>query len=109
MDHSDYFAGYENDKPIVSLEDWSVIPIFSTSPFLAPEVWKHSLYGKCFNHPLMDDGDYVHTTIPIDVCGLAVETKNTIYVLGKMNLKYAEWCDKNGFIIDPENPFGESL
>lgn len=107
MDHSDYFSGYE--KPIVLLEDWSVTPISKISPYLAPEAIMNCLHGKCYNHPLMDDGDYIHTTIPITCNGLEVETLNTIYVLGKVNESYAEWCAKHDIKFDPLNPFGESL
>ena len=108
MDHSDYFSGYDNDKPIVLLEDWSVIPVhspFGQGPFQAPETKKMALYGKVYNHPKFEDGEYAQTTTPLASAGLEVETINSIYVLGKMNKNYAMWCDNKGFSIDPSNPF----
>lgn len=106
MDHSDYFSGYE--KPIVLLEDWSVVPANGWSPYQAPEAIEYSLWGKVTKHPIIEDGEYIHTTPAVTVNGLEVETNNTIYVLGKMNADYAIWCVENGIDIDPSNPFGGS-
>lgn len=108
MDHSDYFAGYDTDKPVVLLEDWSVVYKHFGTPYSAPETREAILYGKVDNHPFQDDGEYVYTTAPIASVGLEVETRNTIYVLGRANENYVEWCAKNDIKCDPMNPFGES-
>ena len=91
-------------KPIVWLDDWSLIPPANVSPYMAPELVKPVLYGRVTNHPLHEDGTYVTTSRVLASNGCEVETNNTIYNLGLMSSGYKEWCSSNGVDVDPKNP-----
>lgn len=108
MDHSDYFSGYDT-KPTVYLDDWCVVPShspFGIGPFRAPELTQPSLHGKVTNHPDIEDGARVKTTVIIAARGMEIETENTVYQLGNIQENYAKWCSNKGIEFDPLNPFG---
>tara|TARA_Y100001951_G_C11090983_1_gene156695 strand:+ start:172 stop:510 length:339 start_codon:yes stop_codon:yes gene_type:complete len=106
MDHSDYFAGYGDNgyKPIVYLDDWSMVPDRAGNPYMAPEMIRPLLHGKVSGHPLHEDGTYVTTSRILASAGREVETNNTVYRLGLMASGYKEWCSSNGVDVDPEHP-----
>ena len=108
MDHSDYFAGYDDivgrGKPTVWLDDWSMIPDRSPDPYQAPELTRPLLHGKVSGHPLHEDGSYVTTSRILASAGREVETNNTVYKLGLMAEGYKEWCSSNGIDVDPKQP-----
>ena len=105
MDNCDYFAGYDQEKPEVWLDDWSMVPNGEPNPYQAPELRRATLHGKVSGHPFHEDGSYVTTSTPLASNGRQVETHNTIYELGRMSSGYGEWCFHNGIEVDPKLPF----
>ena len=111
MDNQDYFGGYaqdpnyDDDKPIVHLDDWSIVPGAELNPYQAPEMATVKLHGRVTGHPFHDDGTYVTTSTPQASYGELIETHNTIYELGRMSSGYGEWCFHNGIEVDPKLPF----
>lgn len=85
-----------DEKPIVKIENWSVSYSKSANPYYPPEVVPKALCGKVYGHPKKEDGSYVRTTGVVDGEKNRVETYNTIYILGKVDPNYVEWCKQKG-------------
>lgn len=62
-------AENKSNRPVVRLENWS----FDING---------KLCGDCYNHPRFEDGTRVVTSSILNIVG-DVETRNTIYKLGK--------------------------
>ena len=90
-------------KPKAKLQNWSIIaaPI---SPYTAPEMVPTILAGEIYGHPNFPDGRKVITSQAVASKGVIVETENTIYTLGEVDVTYGLWCEEQGHIIDPKNP-----
>jgi len=95
-----------NSKPVVKLENWSMVPSADVNPYMAPEhpARQPVLYGRVTGHPLHEDGTYVTTSRVLASSGNEVETYNTIYNLGKISEGYQDWCSSRGIEVDPKNP-----
>jgi hypothetical protein len=66
------------EKPRVRIENWKIVEW----------VWVDGvevLVGRCYDHPLIQDGELIRTSevVKKDFDNNIVETKNTIYLLGK--------------------------
>ena len=88
------------------MENWSIVAGSSEeqSPYLAPELIRPHLHGEVYGHPNFKEGERIMTA-PITICeGLVAETPNTLYYLGLISYDFAKWCEKQGIILDPENP-----
>lgn len=79
----------------VSIENWSMFT--DDTPFLAPELRKMYLQGNVYNHENFEDGQFVYTSSiqDIDLENGRVNTRNTIYQLGKIDEEYLEFCEGN--------------
>jgi hypothetical protein len=88
----------------VRLEDWSVVVPPGTSPFTAPESVSRCLHGKVYGHPRFEDGHEVTTSDIVSSEGRTVSTRSRVYELGEVDKQFLEYCAKNGFKFDPENP-----
>ena len=93
-------------KPKVGLDDWSMVPSADVNPYMAPEhpARQPVLYGCVTGHPLHEDGTYVTTSRILASAGHEVETYNTVYNLGSMDVGYKKWCSSQGIEVDPEQP-----
>ena len=105
-----YWEDYISEKkPKVGLNDWSMIAApYSEAqhPYMAPEhpARQPVLYGCVTGHPLHEDGTYVTTSRLLASAGHEVETYNTVYNLGSMDVGYKKWCSSQGIEVDPEQP-----
>ena len=62
-------------KPIVRLDNWQ--------PVMSPKGEMH-MYGQAYGHPRFKDGEFVTTTPISNANDTMVETRNTLYKLGRM-------------------------
>ena len=81
-------------KKEVLIENWRIIA--ADSPYTAPEcLGSRKIVGEVFGHPKKEDGAEVITSRIITIGkfeeGSVIETRNTLYKLGKMSEEYAEW------------------
>jgi len=80
------------DKPIVRIENWSVVSrvVFAGYRSLEPG---QRLVGDVFGHKSLSDGFILTSVIlSIDPVTGLVETANTVYQLGKVNQDYGRWA-----------------
>lgn len=68
------------------LENWSLVG--RVEPYTPPELWKYSLRGEVYNHPLFEDGEVVYTSSVQRVSDGKVITRNTEYTLGDVDPAY---------------------
>jgi hypothetical protein len=84
-------------KPVVKIDDWAVVPNPNTGTFreLGPG---NLLVGRVFGHPRIQEGAFIFTSpvIGVDQARQVVETRNTAYVLGKVNHEYHHWREEHG-------------
>ena len=99
-----YWEGYTEIKPHVKLENWYITSDGIRSPYKAPELHQPVLHGNAYGHPKFDDGDIIFSTPIVSINGKYIETKNTIYELGKIDSGYLNWCTKNGITINNTDP-----
>jgi hypothetical protein len=79
-------------KPQVKLEDWAVVPAQQAGEY--QELRAGSLLvGRAFGHPKVKEGVFIFsspiTSFDTDT-GIA-ETKNTLYLLGRVSREYKTW------------------
>jgi hypothetical protein len=86
------------------LKEWYIVGV--AEPYLAPEACKPSLAGNVYNHPNFSDGSHITTSVIKTIDGRTITTiTGSVYILdGKPSDDYLQWCDKNGFIYDSNNP-----
>ena len=104
-----YWEGYEQvDKPVVTLNNWSVRGVLNINPYTAPEEIVNQmvtvLHGEVFGHPHHEDGKSVSTSEILASHGNMVETHNTVYELKEADVSYLLWCESKGLTFDPANP-----
>ncbi len=75
----------------VRIENWSIV---SPSSFIMPELQSRVLQGKVFGHPRFNDNSPVSTStiIEIDLEVGFIITRNTKYILGKIDNEYLNHC-----------------
>jgi hypothetical protein len=82
----------KTQKPQVKLESWAVVPERRTGEYqeLRPG---NALVGKAFGHPRIQEGTVVFTSpiLSFDTETKTVETRNTLYLLGKVSPEYKLW------------------
>ena len=74
---------------MVKLNNWSIVG--ENDPYKAPELRKKYLQGKVFGHLQVEDGKMVTTSSIQSFSGRKVRTRNTLYVLGKIDPNYRKW------------------
>jgi hypothetical protein len=82
------------DKPIVKIENWSVVGsvIFEGYQELEPG---QRLLGDVFTHRNLSSGlIYTSAILSVDHVNGLVETRNTIYRLGAVSGDYARWASR---------------
>ena len=99
-----YWDNYIHDKPYVKLENWYLTSDILYDICKAPEQRKYVLFGEAYGHPNFDDGEKVYSTHILAINGINIETKNTNYVLGDVDVTYSLWCEENNIQIDAKNP-----
>ena len=83
------------NKPIVTIENWAVVQrMIAVSALSYEELQpgKH-LMGKVVGHTNLADAECVYTSpiMRVDVNNGRVETRNTVYQLGKPSQDYKSW------------------
>jgi hypothetical protein len=88
--------GERKVKPTIEIEDWA-IGSRGGEPYKAPEARSKVLYGHVLDHPTHGDLPHARTSaiVNIDLANRRVETQNSIYLLGKINLDYLVWAIRN--------------
>jgi hypothetical protein len=78
-------------KPIVTIENWAVV---RTGSYLAYQELEpgNILVGRVFGHAKLSDAKSIFTSpiVSVDLDKRQVETKNTIYSLGKPSEDYRD-------------------
>lgn len=87
---------------MIKLEDW-YLGVDCEDPYMSPERHPKQLKGKVYGHPKHKDGKLIRTSNIKEVRGNVVVTQNNEYVLGKVNMDYKEWCEKEGHHVPTEN------
>ena len=80
-------------KPIVAIENWAVVQRAVALSYEELEPGRH-LMGKVFGgHRGLPDADSIYTSpiLHVDVAKGLVETRNTVYQLGKPSDGYKTW------------------
>ena len=77
------------NKPVVKLHNWATVN--NPDPYTAPELQKLKLSGNAYGHSLFEDGKEITTTSVLSITGRKIETKNTIYVLGRIAPQFRKW------------------
>ena len=72
--------------------------------YTPPEMQKLALQGKVYGHPRYKDGTLLVTTPIETVKGRQVKTRNTHYVLGRIDPTFRQWLKKNRPKWDYKNP-----
>jgi hypothetical protein len=79
------------DKPIVRIENWSVVASVVSHGFRKLEPGQR-LTGDVMGHTNLRNGSiYTSAIINIDLGNRLVETHNSLYQLGAVNEDYARW------------------
>ena len=81
----------DEDKPVVELDDWSVILEFD-SP---------KLMGKVKGHPKIEDGKVIVTSllVMLNAPDKIAETQNTFYKLLEPNVEFMKYVKDNGYSL----------
>jgi hypothetical protein len=85
-------SGHETmDKPIVRIENWSVVASVVNYGFRKLEQGQR-LTGDVMGHTNLRNGSiYTSSILNIDLGNRLVETHNSLYQLGAVNEDYARW------------------
>jgi hypothetical protein len=85
-------SGHETmDKPIVRIENWSVVASVVSYGFRRLEPGQR-LTGDVMGHTNLRNGSiYTSAILHIDLGNRLVETHNSLYQLGAVNEDYARW------------------
>lgn len=78
-------------KPLVRIENWSVVDRVIASGYqeLAPG---RRLTGNIVGHENLPNGIiYTSTIVSVDTVSRRVETLNTVYELGQVDIEYQRW------------------
>jgi hypothetical protein len=88
-------------KPTVKLDDW-LMRTPTGDGYTAPEVL-HSIAASTVvgTRP---DGKSIRSSSIVKITGRLVETRNTIYQLGRINRGFRAWLRKEGNDYDPKHP-----
>lgn len=89
-------------KPVVRLEDWSVVTFLGQ--YEAPELRVTCLHGLAYGHPGFPEGTEITTSRLLDSQERVAETYNTRYLLGEMSLKYRTYLENKGITYDSNHP-----
>ncbi|MFP5228522.1 MAG: hypothetical protein ACLGXA_12930 [Acidobacteriota bacterium] len=82
------------DKPIVRVENWSVVGSVIYFGFRKLEPGAR-LTGDVIGHTNLRNGTiYTSAILSIDVANGLVETHNSVYQLGEVNEDYARWTQE---------------
>lgn len=81
----------------IHLHNWAVVT--DNDPFKAPEIRGSYLRGT-----REDELKPVVTSRIMSVNGREITTRNTIYVLGEIDLEYLQWIKDDGLEYDYDNP-----
>lgn len=75
----------------MKLENWAIISI--GNEYTAPEVMRYLATGEVYGNPEFPDGYPVTTSYlrKIDLDGLEVHTRNSVYTLGNPKEDYLEY------------------
>ena len=90
------------------LENWEVISLIGRDSYKAPEQQALHLQGSVYGHPNFTDGQIIYTSRIVKADGRQVQTRNTLYDLGKVSPKYLEWYRKHGpgeCDLESDSPF----
>ena len=84
------------------IKDWYIIGKNKNTT----EVSNSRLGGKVYNNPQFSNGTEIITSKITTVNGREVVcSTGSVYVLeGEPNTQYLSWCEKNGYVIDQDNP-----
>lgn len=79
-------------KPLVTIENWAVVQRTAALSYEELRPGKH-LMGKVVGHDYLPDAEFVYTSpiLSIDVREGRVETRNTVYQLGRPSDEYSIW------------------
>ena len=79
-------------KTLVTIENWAVVQRAVTMSYEELQPGKR-LMGKVIGHRTLSDADYIYTSpiVHVDMDEGRVETRNTVYKLGKPSEGYRNW------------------
>ena len=80
---------------MVKLDNWSTtIHPNLDNPYIPPECIEISLQGNVYGHPRFGPGHKVVTSPIVSIEGRVIGTKNTTYLLGKIDPEYRKYLKK---------------
>ena len=79
-------------KPLVTIENWAVVQRAVALSYEELQPGKH-LTGKVIGHATLPSAEFIYTSpiLSVDVNEGRVETRNTVYQLGKASEAYRTW------------------
>ncbi len=79
-------------KPLVTIENWAVVQRAVALSYEELQPGKH-LIGKVVGHRTLPNARFIYTSpiLSVDVNERRVETRNTVYQLGKPSDAYRTW------------------
>ena len=83
-------------KPLVTIENWAVVQRAVALSYEELQPGKH-LMGKVAGHTNLPNAEFIYTSpiLSVDVDEGRVETRNTVYQLGKASDAYRTWeCEQ---------------
>jgi hypothetical protein len=79
-------------KAVVTIEDWAVVQSAACPTFEKLEPGMR-LLGNISGHPNLSSERFTYTSsiVSVDITRRMVETRNTVYQLGRSNASYQAW------------------
>jgi hypothetical protein len=79
-------------KPLVTIENWAVVQKAVALHYDELQPGKR-LIGKVVGHTTLPNAEFIYTSpiVSVDVSEGLVETRNTVYQLGKPSDAYTSW------------------
>jgi hypothetical protein len=83
-------------KPLVTIENWAVVQKAVALSYEELQPGKR-LIGKVAGHTALPNAEFIYTSpiVSVDINEGRVETRNTVYQLGKPSDAYRSWeCER---------------
>jgi hypothetical protein len=83
-------------KPLVTIENWAVVQSVISQSYEQLQPGKH-LMGNVIGHANLPDTLFIYTSsiVSVDRNNGVVETRNTLYQLGRASDEYKAWeCER---------------
>jgi hypothetical protein len=79
-------------KPLVTIENWAVVQRAVALNYQELQPGKR-LIGKVAGHKVLTNAEFIYTSpiVSVDINEGRVETRNTVYQLGKPSDAYRSW------------------